>query len=74
MYSCTFGKGWVGRSVCIFGYECPLVVFSLRELTCMHSVYLALCTGKVLCGSFLCAIYIHFHSFIHSHYKFRSTQ
>ena len=40
--------------------------FSLRELTCMHCVYLALWTRKVLCGRFLCAIYINFHSFIHS--------
>ena len=38
--------------------------FSLRELTCMHCVYLALWTRKVLCGSFLCAIYKF--SFIHS--------
>ena len=34
-----------------------------RELTCMHCVYLALWTRKVLCGSFLCAIYKF--SFIH---------
>ena len=40
--------------------------FSLRELTCMHCVYLAPWPRKVLCGSFLCAIYINFHSFIHS--------
>ena len=39
--------------------------FSLRELTCMHCVYLALWTRKVLCGSFLCAIYKF--SFIHSY-------
>ena len=40
------------------GYECmSFGSFSLRELTCMHCVYLALCTRKVLCGSFLCAIY-----------------
>ena len=38
--------------------------FSLRELTCMHCAYLALWTCKVLCGSFLCAIYKF--SFIHS--------
>ena len=37
--------------------------FSLRELTCAHCVYLALWTRKVLCGSFLCAIYKF--SFIH---------
>ena len=33
-----------------------MVIFSLRELTCMHCVYLALWTRKILCGSFLCAI------------------
>ena len=39
--------------------------FSLRELTCMHCVYLVLWTRKVLCGSCLCAIYkIFIHSFI----------
>ena len=38
--------------------------FSLRELTCMHCVYLALWTRKVLCGRFLCAI--DKFSFIHS--------
>ena len=40
MYSCTFGKrvgGWVG-TVNIYWYECSFVVFSLRELTCMHCV------------------------------------
>ena len=43
MYSSTFGKGgWVG-AVCTFWYECmSFGSFSLRELTCMHCVYLAL--------------------------------
>ena len=37
MHSSTFGKGWVGR------YECmSFGSFSLRELSCMHCVYLAL--------------------------------
>ena len=42
--------------------------FSLQELTCMHCVYLALSTRKVLCGSILCAIYkfSFIHSFIHN--------
>ena len=44
----------------------PFGSFSLRELTCMHCVYLALWTRKVLCGSFSCDIYINFRSFIHS--------
>ena len=43
MYSSTFGKGWVGRSCFTFWYECmSFGSFSLRELTCMHCVYLAL--------------------------------
>ena len=34
--------GWVG-AVCTFWYEClSFGSFSLRELTCMHCVYLAL--------------------------------
>ena len=36
-----------------------------RELTGMHCVYLVPWTRKVLCGSFLCTIYINFHLFIH---------
>ena len=36
--------------------------FSLCELTCMHGVYLALQTHKVLCGSSY-APHINFHSF-----------
>ena len=42
MYSSTFGKGWVGRS-CLYFLVCvSFGSFSLRELTCMHCVYLAL--------------------------------
>ena len=42
---CTFWYEWVGRigAVCTFWYECmSFGSFSLRELTCMHCVYLAL--------------------------------
>ena len=39
--------------------------FSLWESTCMHRVYLALWTRKILCGGF-CAPHINVHSFIHS--------
>ena len=60
--SCTFGKGWVCRAFCIFWYECPSVVFSLRELTCMHCVFGAGSTQGFV-WKFLCAIYIHVHSF-----------
>ena len=38
--------------------------FSLQEHTCMHCVYLALWTYKVLRGSFLCTIYKCSHSFL----------
>ena len=63
MYSSTFGKWWVGRSCLYFLVWVSFGSFSLRELTCMHCVYLALWTRKVLCGSFVCAIYKF--SFIH---------
>ena len=59
MHSSTFGKGWVPECMS-FGS------FSLRELTCMRCVYLALWTRKVLCGSFFMRyIKIFIHSFIH---------
>ena len=64
MYSSTFGKGWVGRSCLYLLVWVSFGSFSLRELTCMHCVYLVRWTRKVLCGSFLCAIYKF--SFIHS--------
>ena len=65
-YSCTFGKGgWVG-AVCTFWYECPMVAFSLRRLACMHCVYLALWTCKVLGWSFFMRYIYNFHSFVHS--------
>ena len=72
MYSSTIGKGWVGRSCLYFLVWVSFGSFSLREFTCMHCVYLALWTRKVLCGSFLCAIYKF--SFIHSfiHYCYHS--
>ena len=46
--------------------------FGLSELTCMHCVYLALWTHKVLCGSCLCSIYTF--SFIHSNHWSISCQ
>ena len=66
MYSSTFGKGWVGRSCLYFLVWVSFGSFSLWELTCMHCVYLALWTCKVLCGSFLCTVYKFslIHSFI----------
>ena len=63
MCGCTFGKGWVIGAVCTFWYECPLVVFSLRELTCMYCVSGAVITQGFV-WKFLYALYINFHSFI----------
>ena len=63
MYSSTFGKGWVGRSCLYFLVWVSFGSFSLRELTCMHCVYLALWTCKVLCGSFFMR---YIKNFIHS--------
>ena len=62
------GRGeWVG-AVCILWYECPLVIFSLWELTCLHCVYLALWTRKVFMWKFcMHYIYINFHLFIKLH-------
>ena len=71
MYSSTFGKGCVGRSCLYLLVWVSFGSISLRELTCMHCVYLALWTRKVLCGSFLCAIYKF--SFIHSFISFPSS-
>ena len=65
MYSSTFGMGWVGRSCLYLLVWVSFGSLSLRELTCMHCVYLALWTRKVLCGSFY-ALYILKKSFIHS--------
>ena len=54
--------GWVG-AVCTLLVWMSLGSFSLRELTCMHCVYLALWTRKVLCGSFFTHyMYIFIHS------------
>ena len=66
MHSCTFWKGWVGRGYLYLLVWMSFGSFSLRELTCMHYVYLVLWTCKVLCGSVLSTIiYIYKnHSFI----------
>ena len=71
MYSSTFRKGGGGRSCLYLLVWVSFGSFSLRELTCMHCVYLALWTSKVLCGSFLYAIYKF--SFIHSRASMRKT-
>ena len=59
------------------GALCPLVVFSLRELTCIHAVCVWRCEhAKVLCGNVVCAIYIFIllSSFIHSGLASRCLQ
>ena len=64
------GSGWHWAFChdpwCLFTCNCQTCCecFCLRELTCMHCVYLALWTCKVLCGSFfLCAIcYIYYNN------------
>ena len=56
--------GWVG-AVCTFWYERLLVVFSLRQLTCMHCVYLSLSTRKFCAEVFMPHINIFVYSFIH---------
>ena len=73
MYNCTYGRGLVTAyfTVCALLAWMSLGRFSLWEFTCLHSVYIALWTGKVLCGFylmfflfFLCATYKF--SFIHA--------
>ena len=58
-YTCIvplLGRGRWGRSCLYFLVWVSFSSFSLQELTCMHCLYLALWTCKVLCGSVLCAI------------------
>ena len=61
MYSSTFGNGWVGRNCLYFLVWVSFGSFSLRELTCMHCVYLALWTRKCFMR--------YIHVFTHSCYK-----
>jgi len=63
MFSCTFRKGWVGRGCLYFIGVCPLIVFSLWELTCMHCIWH--CGHARFCvESFMHYICSFIHSFI----------
>ena len=60
MYSSTFGKGWVGMSAC------PLVVLACESLH-VCTVCIWRCEHARFCVEVFYALYINFHSFIHSH-------
>ena len=59
MYSSTFGKGWVGMSAC------PLVVLACESLH-VCTVCIWRCEHARFCVEVFYALYINFHSFIHS--------
>ena len=59
MYSSTFGKGWVGMSAC------PLVVLACESLH-VCTVCIWRCEHARFCVEGFYALYINFHSFIHS--------
>ena len=60
MHSSTFGKGWVGMSAC------PLVVLACESLH-VCTVCIWRCEHARFCVEVFYALYINFHSFIHSH-------
>ena len=59
MHSSTFGKGWVGMSAC------PLVVLACESLH-VCTVCIWHCEHARFCVEVFYALYINFHSFIHS--------
>ena len=59
MRSSTFGKGWVGMSAC------PLVVLACESLH-VCTVCIWRCEHARFCVEVFYALYINFHSFIHS--------
>ena len=59
MHSSTFGKGWVGMSAC------PLVVLACESLH-VCTVCIWRCEHARFCVEVFYALYITFHSFIHS--------
>ena len=59
MYSSTFGKGWVGMSAC------PLVILACESLH-VCTVCIWRCEHARFCVEVFYALYINFHSFIHS--------
>ena len=56
--------GWVG-AVCTFWYECPLVVLACESLH-VCTVCIWRCEHARFCVEVFYALYINFHSFIHS--------
>ena len=64
MYSSTFGKGWVGMSAC------PLVVLACESLH-VCTVCIWRCEHARFCVEGFYALYMNFHSFIHSLIKLR---
>ena len=56
--------GWVG-AVCTFWYECPLVVLACESLH-VCTVCIWRCEHTRFCVEVFYALYINFHSFIHS--------
>ena len=68
MYISTFGKGWRGGlvgAVRTFWYECPLVVLACESLH-VCTVCIWRCEHAWFCVEVFYALYINFHSFIHS--------
>ena len=59
MHSSIFGKGWVGMSAC------PLVVLACKSLH-VCTVCIWRCEHARFCVEVFYALYINFHSFIHS--------
>ena len=59
MHSSTFGKGWVGMSAC------PLVVLACESLH-VCTVCIWRCEHARFCVEVFYALYINFHSFIHT--------
>ena len=62
MYSSTFGKGWVGMSAC------PLVVLACESLH-VCTVCIWRCEHARFCVEGFYALYINFHSFIHTNFR-----
>ena len=62
MHSSTFGKGWVGMSAC------PLVVLACESLH-VCTVCIWRCEHARFCVEVFYALYINFHSFIHSRHS-----
>ena len=60
MHSSTFGKGWVGMSAC------PLVVLACESLH-VCTVCIWRCEHARFCVEVFYALYINFHSFIHTY-------